>query len=177
MKSYVKGLVVAVQFLAILTVGVMFGSSDVWSQEKDGTLGKQIQGNWTLVSIYNELEGKKTDVFGANPRGLMILTPEGRFSLIIMKASLPKFAANNRVKGTAEENQAVVEGSIGYFGSYQVTDDKEQKVGMKIEGSTFPNYDGQDQIRIMTITGDEMKVTNPTAGVGGTNYLVWKRAK
>jgi hypothetical protein len=177
MKSYVKGLVVAVQFLAILTVGAMFGNSDAWAKEKVGALAKQIQGTWTLVSIYNELDGKKTDVFGANPRGSMILTPNGRFSIIIMKASLPKFAANSRVKGTAEENQAVIQGSVAYFGNYKITSDTEQMVSLNIEGSTFPNWDGEDQKRVMTVVGDEMKLTNPTAGVGGTNYLVWKRVK
>jgi hypothetical protein len=29
----------------------------------------------------------------------------------------------------------------------------------------------------MKVTGDEMELTNPTAAVGGKNYLVWKRAK
>ena len=51
MKSYVKGLVVAVQFLAILTVGMMFRSSDVWAKEKVGALEKQIQGTWIIVSL------------------------------------------------------------------------------------------------------------------------------
>jgi hypothetical protein len=50
-------------------------------------------------------------------------------------------------------------------------------VSLNIEGSTYPNWDGEDQKRVMAVVGDEMKLTNPTAGVGGTNYLVWKRVK
>jgi hypothetical protein len=107
----------------------------------------------------------------------MILTPDGRFSIIIMKASLPKFASNNRVKGTPEEYQAVVEGSVAYFGTYKAVTEKENTVSMQIEGSTFPNWDGQNQARIMVVVGDEMKLTNPVAAVSGTNHLVWKRAK
>ena len=168
---------IAVQFLAILTVGAMFGISDVWAKEKGGALEKQIQGTWTLVSIFVEKDGEKIDAFGANPRGSMILTPNGRFSIIIMKASLPKFAANNRVKGTAEENQVVIQGSVSYFGGYKIESAKEQTVSLNIEGSTFPNWDGEVQKRVMTVTGDEMKVTNPTAGIGGTSNLVWKRIK
>ena len=177
MKSYVKGLVVAVQFLVILTVGVLFGSSDVWAKEKGGVLEKQIQGTWTLVSIFVEKDGEKIDVFGANPRGSMILTPNGRFSVIMMNGNLPKFTANNRVKGTTEENQAVVQGSLAWFGSYNVVSAKEHVVIFNIEGSTYPNWTGEQQKLVMTVTGEEMKVINPAAAVGGKGYPVWKRVK
>lgn len=177
MRRYFKELSMALMFVTIFCVGLMSGASDTWAQEKGSNLTQQIQGSWTLISIYNELDGKKIDVFGSNPRGSMILTPDGRFSIIIMKASLPKFASNNRVKGSTEDNQAVVQGSVAYFGSYKVASGTDQIVNLQIEGCTFPNWDGQDQKRVMKVTGDEMELTNPTAAVGGKNYLVWKRAK
>jgi hypothetical protein len=177
MKSYVKGLVKAVQFLAILTVGVMFGNSDAWAKEKVGAFEKQIQGTWAIVSLQVEKDGEKIDAFGTNPRGSMIVTPNGRFSVILMNATLPKFAANNRVKGTPEENQAVAQGSLAYFGSYKIVNAKEHMVTFNIEGSTFPNWDGFEQKLVMTVTGDEMKVLNPTAAIGGKAYPVWKRLK
>ena len=160
-----------------LTVWTLSDVSGAVAQKKASDFEQKIQGTWILVSIYNELDGKKSDVFGSSPRGSMILTPEGRFSIIIMKASLPKFASNNRVKGTPEEYQAVVEGSVAYFGTYKAATEKENTVSMQIEGSTFPNWDGQNQARIMVVVGDEMKLTNPVAAVSGTNHLVWKRAK
>lgn len=107
----------------------------------------------------------------------MILTPDSRFSIMLMRASLPTFASNNRAKGTVEENQAVVQGSIAYFGSYTVVSEKEQIVNLRIEGSTFPNWDGEDQQRVMTVVGDELRVINPTAAIGGTAHIVWRRAK
>lgn len=159
--------------VASLTVAVLVTPA----LAQQGSLAKDIEGTWTLQSIYNEVDGKKTDVFGPNPKGLMILTPSGRFTITIMKASLPVFASNNRVKGTAEEYQAVVQGSVAYFGRYSVLSEKDKTVSMRIEASTFPNYTGQEQKRVMSVAGDEMNLTNPVAGVGGTNYLVWKRAK
>jgi hypothetical protein len=81
------------------------------------------------------------------------------------------------MKGTAEENQAVIQGSHATFGKYTVASNKEQTVNVHIEGSTFPNWDGQDQKRVMIVSGDELKITNPNATTGGTNYMVWKRAK
>jgi len=164
----------------LLIVAVLFGrtlseASAVWAQEKAGTLAKQVQGSWILVSIYNEQDGKRNDIYGPNPKGLMVLTPDGRFIYLMMRASLPKFAANNRMKGTAEENQAVIQGSHATFGKYTVASDK--TVNFHIEGSTFPNWDGQDQKRVMTVSGDELKVTNPHATMSGTNHIIWKRAK
>jgi hypothetical protein len=158
--------------VAVLVVGTLSGASVTWG----AGLAEQIQGNWVMVSIYNEQDGKKTDVFGPNPRGSLIFTSDGSYSYILMRASLPKFASNARQKGTVEENQAVVQGSIAYFGKYSVAGDKE--VNLHVHGSTFPNWDGQDQKRLITVTGDELKMVNPTPSVGGgTNYIILKRAK
>ena len=176
MKSSIQG-VGAWLVVLILGVGMLYGSATVWAQPKTGALAQQLQGTWTLVSAVNEQDGKKTDVFGPNPRGTLILTPEGRYAMIMVRAGLPKFASNNRMKGTAEENQAVVQGSSTTFGTYTVASDKEQTVNLHVEGATFPNFDGQDQKRILTVKGDELTVVNPTTTIGGTNYAIYKRAK
>jgi len=178
MKRYVKEVTMAFLLITILSVGMLPGASDVQAQDIGATLTQQIQGSWVLVSIYNDRDGKKTEVFGPNPKGFMILTPEGRFSMILMNASLPKFASNIRLKGTAEENKAIVQGSLAYFGSYKVADEKENKVTLNIEKSTFPSWDGQEQSRFMTVIGDEMQfISSSTTIGGGTNYLAWKRVK
>ncbi|HET6514600.1 MAG TPA: lipocalin-like domain-containing protein [Thermodesulfovibrionales bacterium] len=177
MKRYVKELTMALLFVTIVSFGMLSGASDVWAQDKGGNLAQQIQGTWSLVSMYNEQDGKRTEQFGPSPRGSIIFTPDGRFSHILMRASLPKFAANSRMKGTSEENQAVVQGSVAYFGRYTVTSEKEQTVlNVSIEGSTFPNWDGENQKRIITIVGDELKMIAATTTIGGTNYGVYKRA-
>ena len=40
----------------MLSVGLVFGPSESWAQQKAAALAQQIQGNWTLVSIYNKLD-------------------------------------------------------------------------------------------------------------------------
>jgi hypothetical protein len=172
-----RKLAVAVIFVAVYCVVVLWGASDVWAQAKGPSYAKQIQGSWLLVEAVNEKDGQKKDTYGPNPRGFMTLTPGGRFSMIFMSATLPKFASNNRLKGTPEENQAVVQGSIALFGTYKVVSAKEGKLMFHYDGSTFPNWDGQDLPRVMTVSGDEMKMINPTASMGGTNYIIWKRTK
>ena len=178
MKRSIKEVASVLLVVAVLVVGMLSGASEVCAQEKGASLAQQVQGSWILVSNYSEQNGMKMDMFGPNPRGSLLLTPDGRFSLILMRASLPKFASNNRMKGTVEENQAIVQGSNVYFGTYTVLSGKEQTANLHIEGSTFPNWDGQDQKRLMTVEGDELKLVNPTPSIGGgTNYVIWKRAK
>jgi hypothetical protein len=125
--------------VAVLVVGSWSGATKLWAKEKGAGLA---QGSWILVALYNETDGKKTEPYGPNPRGSLLLTPDGRFSMVLMRASLPKFASNNRTKGTAEENQAVVHGSVAAVGTYTVSGDKEQTLNLHIEESTFPNWDG-----------------------------------
>ncbi len=178
MKRHLRKVIIAVLSVAILAVGLLSGELDVLARNTDGSLAKQIQGSWILVSCINEQNGKKVDLFGSNPKGSMILTPDGRFSIIMMRSNLPKFASNSRIRGTAKDNQVVVQGSIAFFGSYKVTNEKEQIVKLHIDGSTFPNWTGEDQERGVTVIGDEMKYTNRSPAIGnGTNYLVWRRVK
>lgn len=174
----IRKVAMALLVFAILFGGMWTGASAVWAKEKAGTLVKQVQGSWTLVSVYVEQDGKKIEPFGSQPRGIVTITPDGRFSYILLKASLPKFAGDNRMKGTPEENQAIVQGSLAVYGTYEVVNEKEHAVKYHIEGSTFPNWDGQDQKRTWNVKGDELSITNPVTSVGGgVAYLIFKRVK
>jgi hypothetical protein len=178
MNWSIRKVAIALLVVAVLSGGMWSGVSAVWAKEKAGTLVKQVQGSWTLVSVYVEQEGKRIEPFGSQPKGVVTITPDGRFSYILLKASLPKFAADNRMKGTHEENQAIVQGSLAAYGTYTVVNEKEHAVKYHIEGSTFPNWDGQDQKRTWNVKGNELSITNPVTTLGGgVAYLIFKRAK
>jgi len=104
------------------------------------------------------------------------LEANGRFSAILMRADLPKYASNNRVQGTAAEHKSTVEGSLAYFGTYSVNG---TDLNLHIEGSTFPNWTGADQKRTnISLVGDEFKYVQPLPSGGGSpTPVVWKRAK
>src|SRR5215813_2590943 len=53
----------------------------------------------------------------------------------------------------------------------------DKTITFKIETATFPNWDGTEQKRAFTVTGDELTYTVPAASGGGTATTVWKRAK
>ncbi|MBV8176832.1 MAG: lipocalin-like domain-containing protein [Verrucomicrobia bacterium] len=138
---------------------------------------QELVGTWTLVSIQLEKDGKRTDMYGPNPQGQQILDANGRYSLIITRSDIPKFASNNREAGTPEENKAAVQGSIAFFGTYTV-DESAKTLIQHVESGSFPNFNGTDRKLSFSISGDELHFTTITAAsAGGTAHLVWKRAK
>ena len=101
----------------------------------------------------------------------------GRFSFALLSSNVPKFASNNRNTGTADENKAVVQGNISHFGTYTVNE-ANSTLTFHIERCSFPNWNGTDQKRLITsLTAQELKYANPSASIGGTAELVWKRVK
>ena len=129
---------------------------------------KSVAGSYTVVSV---------PAYGPNARGRMMLSADGRYSIVLARATLPKFASNSRVKGTADEYKGVVEGSLAHYGTYSV-DDGGKAITFNIEASTFPNFDGTSQKRALKVAGDQLTYTVVTtsAGVPG-NDVVWKRVK
>jgi hypothetical protein len=131
-------------------------------------------GTWTLVSLTSD-EGDALP-FGPNPKGTMMVDANGRFAVTVMRADLPNFSSNNRISGTLEENRAVIQGSIAYFGTYSI-DEATHVLTVDIEGSTFPNFTGGRQTRILSFNGDKVTYFNPTPSMGGTAKATYKRAK
>ena len=132
---------------------------------------------WALVSVTLEQDGKRIDMYGANPQGQAIFAPNGRFSIMFIRSDIPKFTSNNREAGTPEENKAAVQGGIAYFGTYSVSE-TDKVITYHLEGSTFPNWRDVDQKRLFKLSGDELTLTNLNPSTGfGTGYSVWKRVK
>lgn len=148
--------------VALLILGIVLSGRDAIGQT-----AKDLVGVWTPVSV---------EAFGPNPKGLLIFEANGRFSLQLLKADLPKYASGRRDQGTDSENKTTVQGAISYYGTYSVN---ETDVVFHVEACSFPNWTGTDQKRHnVTLSGDELKYTNPAPSVGGpATVLVWKRAK
>jgi hypothetical protein len=156
--------------LAAIALGLVAAFAD----SAHAQTAQDFVGTWQLVSNTNvRQDGNKVDIFGANPKGLYVFTSNGHFAIVNMRPDLPKFASNNRNEGTAEENKAIVQGSIALFGMYSVAD---KVLTLKVEGSTWPSWTGTDQKRNFTLSGDELKWSLP-ASVGGTAEVVLKRIK
>ena len=141
------------------------------------SLKQQLVGTWNLVSVdQTDSEGKKHQLFGPNPKGSQVLDASGQYFQIIWRSDVPRFKANSRLKGTAEENAAMVQGTTANFGTWTV-DEASKTLTVRYEGSLFPNQAGSESKRIVTVTGDELRVSNPATGSGMRSDTVWRRAK
>jgi hypothetical protein len=90
-----------------------------------------------------------------------------------------KIASNNRLAGTAEDNKAIVAGTLALFGTYSV-DEAKKTLTFNIEASTFPNAEGTVQTRtIDLLNADEFRNSNPGASRDGPVVAmnVYRRAK
>jgi Lipocalin-like domain len=136
----------------------------------------QLVGTWLLVSNYNERpDGSRFEPLGPNPVGMLIFDASGRMTSQQMRSGLPQFVSNNRQEGTPEENKAIVQGVLCFFGTYSVND-ADHTLNFHIESSTFPNWNGTDQKRAFTVTEDELTYTSPGSS-GGIAHVAWKRAR
>ena len=159
--------------IVALVIALLPGSAR--GQQK--SLKEQLVGTWIYVSSSStRVDGSKTD--RPNLKGIVIYTIDGHFAFVSVRDDLPKLANPDRARATAEEAQAVVAGSIAYYGTYSINE-VDKVITPKVEGSTFANMiGGAEQKRIITsLTADELKFTNPRTPSGETLEIVWKRAK
>lgn len=136
---------------------------------------KDLVGTWILESdTSTTADGRTIQPFGPRPNGVAIFDGAGHFAIINSRPDLPKFASNDRMRGTPEENEAIVHGSFAFFGTYLVADGV---IIQHIEGGTWPAWTGTDQKRTITsFTGDEQTWTT-VPSFGGRSELHWKRIK
>jgi hypothetical protein len=166
----------AINLSMIASFALVLSLSSAIGQTK--SLKDQLVGSWTFVSsVDTDKDSKKSDRWGPDAKGLAIFDASGHFSFMISRGNLPKFAASNVNQGTADENKAVLQGLIAMIGTWTV-DEAGKTLITNIEAGSFPNFNGTSQKRIIvSLTGDEMKYTNPATSTGAMTEAVWKRAK
>jgi Lipocalin-like domain len=139
------------------------------------SLKDRLIGTWALVSWeQKKSDGSKLQRYGANPTGIAFFDAGGRYIITVMRSDRANYVSNALWQGTAEENKATSSGTITYFGTYSVTE-ADSSIAIHIEGSSFPNWNGAKQERIVVITGDQLTLTvRPPSGE--TVDVIWKRA-
>jgi len=143
------------------------------------SLKERLVGTWHLVlSDVTSPDGTKTLPFGPNPAGVMMFAADGNYTHIHVAAEVPKIANGHRLRATPEEYAGIVRGSIAQFGTWTI-DEKKRHLILKIVTSTFANWRGITQTRLIAkLTDDEFVNTNPDVGAGrGSATNLYRRAK
>jgi len=158
---------------AMLSIGVADSAA---GQQK--SLAQQVIGTWSYVSVQDvQKDGNRLQPFGPSPSGVAVFEPNGQFVIVLTRPGLPKYASNNRLNGTAEENKATAQGSLAQFGTY-IVNEADHSFTLHAVGSSYPNIVGTDRkFVVVSITEDEMKWSIPGATGGGSGDVVLKRGK
>jgi hypothetical protein len=156
--------------VALVAAVVLLGgaSSPALSQQKE-SLKAQLVGTWALRSmrvIYPD--GRINEhPYGPHGKGIIIFQGNGHFALVLTNPDVPKYASNQITKPTTQEAMAAALGTFAFFGTYSV-DEGNKSFIFHIEGSSFPNFVGANQKRIVTrVTPDALEFVNLTPPSGG----------
>ena len=144
------------------------------------TKADRFTGTWRLLACEGQWsDGRISKPYGDGPCGLLMYDVQGRFSGQIMARERPAFATGNLLKGSDAEVRAAFEGYVAYYGRYTV-DEAEGLMIHEVEGSFFPNWIGERQVRRFEFTGDGrlQLSTLPIKGARAdlTVVLLWERA-
>ena len=140
----------------------------------------QFTGTWQLLACEGRWsDGRLTSPYGENPAGQLMYDGRGRFAGQIMARERPAFATGNLLKGSDNEVRAAFEGYVAYYGSYSV-DEAGGLIVHDVEGSFFPNWIGDRQIRRYDF-GEDGRLQLSTLPITGsradlTVVLLWERA-
>ena len=160
--------------IAIASFGLSMVTFDVLRQQQ--SLKEQLVGTWTLFAWEQKKgDGTKVERYGTSPKGIAFFDTGGRYIITVMRSDRAKYASNALWQGTAEENKETADGTTTYFGTYSISE-TDSSIAIHIEGSSFPNWNGTDQKRFVTITEEHLTLTVRPAG-GDVVDVIWKRAK
>jgi hypothetical protein len=134
---------------------------------------KLLVGNWKLVSWQVVTDGGARDLFGAKPKGYLILTPEGR--------AMALTTAETRVPGESDSDRAALHKSmLAYTGKYRVEGD--EFITM-VDASWNEGWNGTEQRRRYRINDGRLFIESAPApsilfpGKVDFRRIVWERER
>jgi hypothetical protein len=133
----------------------------------------RLAGNWKLVSSQVIVDGDVHDLFGSNPIGYLILTPQGRLYAIT--------TAQYREPGEGDSERAALHRSmLAYTGKYHV---EGRDFITVVDASWNETWNGTEQRRHFRIEGDRLFIESAPApsilfpGRIDFRRVVWEREK
>ena len=158
-----------------------FDATRVTPQSRGNSLRQQLIGTWRLVSYADRDvdSGEETHPMGEHPLGYIIYTPDGFMSAQLSTANRPRFQHNDPYGGTPDEYAEAASTYFAYSGPFHV-DEHNWSLTHEMQVSLFPNWLGQQQVRLAQIDGDLLRLTTTPMNFRGarkTASLVWQRVQ
>lgn len=137
-----------------LAAGAM-GGTPVGAAEDDGP--DDLVGVWRLRSFSLQVIGETaTEIFGADPKGYLILTPEGRLMTILTRP-------DRKPAATVEQQAALLQSMVAYSGRYTVEGDR---LITRPDVTWNEIYAGTELVRYYVLNGDTLSLTTAPQASG-----------
>ncbi len=155
-------------------IHTMVEAADIRFPADDRESAKPFLGSWVLVSFEHVLSSEEVlRPFGDTPSGLILYQSDGHMSAQVSVASPTRFASGDPDRASADEAAGAWRTYFGYWGTFKVHSEK-QIVVHRIEGSSFSNWIGTEQVRDFHFHGaDRLILEAQSSSVRYT--LVWQR--
>lgn len=137
-------------------------------------LQEQFVGSWSLVSwnVTSE-DGTVAYPFGDDAVGRITYDQGGHMAAHLMRRQRTASASANPFNATQEDQLASYREYFSYYGDFTIQPDAET-VTHHVEGATFPQWVGSDQLRHYAFAGDQLTLSLVYVD-GSRHALVWKR--
>lgn len=131
-------------------------------------IDSELVGTWQLVSVTaRQADGRTTEPYGHRPQGVVVYGSDGRVVTVIIHEDLDRFQSDSIAAATSAEASYAFRRTLGYFGRYEVDRDAGTVVH-HIDACTFPNWNGEDEVRHFETDDDRLKMTTPPLPAGST---------
>jgi len=167
--------VITAGFIAVISVG---GKTKKSPDNINNMKKNNVVGCWNLISGYLDNHGKRIDVMGLHPGGMLIFTEDLHFVVVINNPDIQNFASGDRSNGTPEEYKTAVTNSLGVYGTYTI-DKNGDFLEEHVLGSTFQNMNGTRRARneiTEKVDGNKMIENLKIADEVNMN-ITWQRAQ
>lgn len=129
----------------------------------------QLIGSWSLISSRTELRDKPTDepfilyTIGEDAQGMIMFSPDGYVSTMLMRPGAKKWESDNLLAGTPDELADTARHFLAYAGMYDVKarEDGAVVVYVTLDLSSFPNWLGDRQERVVKLDDGVLTLTPP----------------
>lgn len=112
--------------------------------------------------------GKTVYPYGENLFGILIYTPNGYMSALLMNPDRKRFESDDLKAGTLDEIRQAYEKFDAYCGTYTV-DENKGTVTHHVAGAKFPNWVGTDQVRHFELEGNRLQI-KATIAIEGESW-------
>lgn len=110
---------------------------------------KLLTGLWDYQAAFVTLsDGTVTNNFGPTPKGRFVIMKNGTFIHFVTNPALAPVSSGILQVLTDDEAQALAKGSLSHFGTW-TAQPADGTFTLTIDKSSFPNFDGIEQLRII----------------------------